>query len=116
MEGKEMISIFKEAKGGEGEGGKRDTREDASQNKAHDAAVSSSESNGGTVDNDKAGAAGKSVEAASAESSAGGGGGDAGKAGGDAPASNGSSSGAPKKMSYAQMANASKAAPAAVST
>ena len=30
----EMISIFKQTKGGESDGGKRDTNEDASQNKA----------------------------------------------------------------------------------
>ena len=34
---KDMISIFKDAKGGEKEDGKREGSEDASQNKPHDA-------------------------------------------------------------------------------
>ena len=113
MEGKEMISIFKEAKGGEVEGGKRDGGEDASQNKAHDASTSSPEANG---DADKAVAAGKSVEAATTEGSAEAGGDGGAASSGAAQGSNGASNGAPKKMSYAQMANASKAAPPAVST
>lgn len=113
MEGKEMISIFKEAKGGEVEGGKRDGGEDASQSKAHDASTSSPEANG---DADKAVAAGKSVEAATTEGSAEAGGDGGAASSGAAQGSNGASNGAPKKMSYAQMANASKAAPPAVST
>jgi hypothetical protein len=115
MEGKEMISIFKEAKGGEVEGGKRDGGEDASQSKAHDASTSSPEANGTAGDADKAGAAGKSVEAATTKGSAEAGGQGEAPPSSTAQGSNGASNGPPKKMSYAQMANA-KAAPAAVST
>jgi len=116
--GLDMISIFKEAKGGETEAVKRDTSEDASQNKAHDSNNGSSEvSNKATANGDKAvvvsakdAVAPTDISESGAEKSS---------SSAAAPSINGSSAapanGGPKKMSYAQMANASKAA-AAVAT
>lgn len=113
---KDMISIFKEAKGGDGDGVKRNNTEDASQNKAHDSNNGSSEaSTNGTANGDKSIAAAPSAKDAVAPKEGSATVGDA-KTSTPAPTINGSSApgGGPKKMSYAQMANASKAA--AVST
>lgn len=113
----EMISIFKETKAGEVEAGKRGAAEDASQNKAHEHG-SSEASNNGAGEGEKASSAPNAQDATPKE------GDPAPGAGSDNMSSaamiNGSSAvsaaGGPKKMSYAQMANASKAAAAAVST
>jgi len=115
--GVDMISIFKEAKGGEAEGGKRDTSEDASQNKAHDSNNGNSEvSNKATANGDKV----PVLSAKDAVASTGSSGEGAEKTIAAAPAINGTSA-APanagtKKMSWAQMATATKPAPDAVST
>lgn len=119
-----MISIFKETKGSEVEGGKRTAAEEASQNKAHDSnntnnGNSEASTNGTATNGEKGSVAPNAKDAAPKEGNAGTGEGAEGKSSG-APTINGSSAapatGGPKKMSYAQMANASKAAAAAVST
>merc|ERR1719326_2854547 len=113
-----MISIFKETKAGDVEGGKRNAAEDASQNKAHENNNSNSEaSTNGISNGDKAISGPNAKDAASKEGNMGGG---ADVKTSAAPTPNGSTSApapsGPKKMSYAQMANASKAATAAVPT